>query len=99
MPAPKIIATAKPKPQKRVVLKKLAKTKFQDFLPLRKLGKGSFGDVYLVKHLVSGTLFAMKTLAKRNTSEGTNWLRYVRTERDVLVGSKSPFINKLNYAF
>ena len=70
-----------------------------DFLPLRKLGRGSFGDVYLVKHLLSGVLFAMKTLAKRSTSEGTNWLRYVQTERDVLVGSTSPFINKLNFAF
>jgi serine/threonine protein kinase len=72
---------------------------YKDFLPLRKLGRGSFGDVYLVKHLPTGTLYAMKTLAKRSISEGNNWLRYVKTERDVLVGSTSQFINKINYAF
>ena len=68
-----------------------------DFLPLRKLGRGSFGDVFLVKEVATGKLFAMKTLSKRSGLEDS-WLRYVKTERDVLAGSDCPFIVKLHYA-
>lgn len=72
-----------------------------DFEPLRQLGRGSFGDVYLVRRRTpsgQGPLYAMKTLRKRsNLEEG--WLRYVRTERDVLAHSNNPFIVKLRYAF
>lgn len=67
-------------------------------MPLRKLGKGSFGDVYLVRHKLTGILYAMKTLSKKNNLE-ESWLRYVKTERDVLAGSNNPFIVKLRYAF
>lgn len=65
---------------------------------MRKLGRGSFGDVYLTKHIPTGKLYAMKTLAKRSNLE-ENWLRYVQMERDVLAFSRSPFIIKLHYAF
>lgn len=73
-----------------------------DFQPLRKLGRGSFGDVYLVRHVTDteepGKIYAMKTLSKRNNLEDS-WIRYVRTERDVLAYSDNPFIVKLKYAF
>ena len=69
-----------------------------NFLPLRKLGGGSFGDVFLVRELSSGKLFAMKTLSKSNNLEDS-WLRYVKTERDVLAYSDNPFIVKLRHAF
>jgi protein-serine/threonine kinase len=65
---------------------------------LRKLGRGSFGDVYLVKEIKTGKLFAMKTLSKRSSLE-ESWIRYVRTERDVLAETDNPFIVKLHYAF
>lgn len=45
-----------------------------------------------------GTIYAMKTLSKRNNLE-ESWIRYVRTERDVLAYSDNPFIVKLRYAF
>lgn len=72
----------------------------KDFLPLQQLGRGSFGDVYLVKDLFpnSGKLYAMKILAKRTKNE-ESWLRYIKTERDVLATSNNPFIVKLHYAF
>jgi len=65
-----------------------------DFVPLRKLGMGSFGDVYLVRK--GGKLYAMKSLQKKSEKA---WLRYVKTERDVLAHVTSPYIAKLNYAF
>ena len=40
----------------------------------------------------------MKTLRKRSNLE-ESWLRYVRTERDVLAESDHPFIVSLKYAF
>lgn len=40
----------------------------------------------------------MKALPKRDKPE-ESWLRYVRTERDVLAHSDHPFIVKLRYAF
>ena len=72
----------------------------KDFLPLQKLGRGSFGDVYLVKDNFpgSGKLYAMKTLNKKTRLE-ESWLRYIKTERDVLALSNNPFIVKLQYAF
>lgn len=73
-----------------------------DFEPLRKLGRGSFGDVYLVRHVTHqsqpGPIYAMKTLSKKNNLEDS-WIRYVKTERDVLAYSNNPFIVKLKYAF
>lgn len=41
---------------------------------------------------------AMKTLSKKNNLEDS-WLRYVKTERDVLAYSNNPFIVKLRHAF
>lgn len=73
-----------------------------DFEPLRKLGRGSFGDVYLVRHVTDsqkpGAIYAMKTLSKKNNLEDS-WIRYVKTERDVLAYSNNPYIVKLKYAF
>lgn len=46
----------------------------------------------------TGELFAMKCLSKRN-KEDINWMRYIITERDVLVKCKSPYITQLSYAF
>ena len=40
----------------------------------------------------------MKTLSKRNNLEDS-WIRYLRTERDVIAYSENPFIVKLRYAF
>lgn len=72
----------------------------KDFLPLQQLGRGSFGDVYLVRDLFpnSGRLYAMKILNKR-TKQEESWLRYIKTERDVLASSHNPYIVKLHFAF
>lgn len=83
----------------RVIPPKVVVTE-KDFLPLQQLGRGSFGDVYLVKDLFpnSGKLYAMKVLNKRSKQE-ESWLRYIKTERDVLATSDNEFIVKLHFAF
>lgn len=75
----------------------------EDFVPLRQLGQGSFGDVYLVRRRLPpghgiGPLYAMKALRKRGGMD-EGWLRYLRTERDILASSNNPFIAKLRFAF
>ena len=65
---------------------------------MKKLGGGSFGDVYLVREKGTGKLYAMKTLSKSNNLEDS-WLKYVKTERDILAYSDNPFIVKLRHAF
>lgn len=54
--------------------------------------------MYLVKEIATGKLLAMKALSKKNNLEDS-WLRYVKTERDVLAYTRNPFIVQLHYAF
>lgn len=67
-------------------------------MPLTLLGKGSFGEVYLVKHVASDKLYAMKVASKSKVQQH-NLLRYVKTERNVLSLVRHPFVVGLNYAF
>jgi serine/threonine protein kinase len=55
--------------------------------------------VFLVREQATGKLMAMKTMSKKNDHLEESWLRYVKTERDVLANSDNPFIIKLSYAF
>jgi serine/threonine protein kinase len=69
-----------------------------DFEIIQVLGKGSFGEVFLVKMTSTGQYYAMKVLQKEKIF-GENLVKYARTERDILMRVKHPFIVKLNYAF
>jgi len=62
-----------------------------DLQKIRNLGKGAFGEVDLVKHAPSGTLFALKALAKQNVEEEEMEL-YVLNEKTILRLCDSPFI-------
>ncbi|XP_066999104.2 ribosomal protein S6 kinase 2 beta isoform X2 [Anabrus simplex] len=67
---------------------------------LKVLGQGSFGKVFLVRKVVgkdSGTLYAMKVL-KKATLKVRDRMR-TKTERNILVDVRHPFIVRLHYAF
>ena len=70
----------------------------QDFRGLAQLGKGSFGEVYLVEKIDTGTLYALKVLAKEKIFSN-NLIKYAYAERNILQNITHPFIVKLNYAF
>lgn len=70
----------------------------EDFEVCGLLGKGSFGEIYLVRYRRNGKLYAMKTLSKHRI-EHENLIRYARTERNILMISRHPFIVGLNFAF
>lgn len=71
-----------------------------DFEALSCLGKGSFGTVLLVKHKVSGRLYAQKQFRKASLTVHKKLVEQTKTERAILESVNChPFVVKLFYAF
>lgn len=70
----------------------------ESFKFYKKIGEGAFGEVYIVKKGKSDKLYALKAIKKVKIL-GTNIMRYIKTEKEVLSLIKHPFIVKLHYAF
>ena len=79
-------------------LSSLIHVSLSDFKQLKVLGKGKYGKVFLVEHIETKKLFAMKRLKK---SDITNLkkIEHIKTERNLLENLNHPFIVKLYYAF
>ena len=79
-------------------LSSLIHVSLSDFKQLKVLGKGKYGKVFLVEHIETKKLFAMKRLKK---SDITNLkkIEHIKTERNLLVKLNSSFIVTLYYAF
>ncbi|KXS18820.1 kinase-like protein [Gonapodya prolifera JEL478] len=69
-----------------------------DFPILRVLGKGAYGKVYLVRHLPTSRLFAMKVLRKAHLALHST-VRHTRSERAILESVRHAFVARLYYAF
>ncbi|KZZ86633.1 serine/threonine protein kinase [Ascosphaera apis ARSEF 7405] len=71
-----------------------------DFEPISCLGKGAFGTVLLVKHKVSGGLYAQKQFRKASLTVHKKLIEQTKTERAILESvNRHPFVVKLYYAF
>jgi serine/threonine kinase 38 len=70
----------------------------QDFEMLDMIGKGGFGRVYLCKERRTGDLVALKKIKKAIILE-RNKVESIRTEREVLKGTESPWLIKLICSF
>ena len=71
-----------------------------DFEPLLCLGKGSFGTVLLVRHRLTGKLYAQKQFRKASITVHKKLVEQTKTERTILESvSRHPFVVKLFYAF
>ncbi|EEH19916.2 AGC/RSK/RSKP70 protein kinase [Paracoccidioides brasiliensis Pb03] len=71
-----------------------------DFEPLSCLGKGTYGTVLLVKHSVTGTLYAQKQFRKASLTVHKKLVEQTKTERVILESvNRHPFVVKLYYAF
>ncbi|KAI5288147.1 serine/threonine protein kinase psk1, partial [Ascosphaera acerosa] len=71
-----------------------------DFEPLTCLGRGAFGTVLLVRHKVSGGLFAQKQFRKASLTVHKKLVEQTKTERAILESvNRHPFVVKLYYAF
>ncbi|KAF5867238.1 serine/threonine protein kinase psk1 [Aspergillus alliaceus] len=71
-----------------------------DFEPLLCLGKGSFGTVLLVRHALTGKLYAQKQFRKASITVHKKLVEQTKTERMILESvNRHPFVVKLFYAF
>ncbi|KAJ5485824.1 hypothetical protein N7530_000124 [Penicillium desertorum] len=72
----------------------------EDFVPILCLGKGSFGTVLLVRHVVTGKLYAQKQFRKASITVHKKLVEQTKTERTILESvNRHPFVVKLFYAF
>ena len=69
-----------------------------DFELIKVLGKGSYGKVQLVKHKVTGKIYAMKSMSKRFLEENDLIARTL-AEKDVLLKANHPFLVTARYTF
>ncbi|RJE22057.1 hypothetical protein PHISCL_05604 [Aspergillus sclerotialis] len=71
-----------------------------DFEPLLCLGKGSFGTVLLVRHVLTGKLYAQKQFRKASITVHKKLVEQTKTERMILESvNRHAFVVKLFYAF
>ena len=67
-----------------------------DFQPLMCLGKGTFGTVLLVKHKLTGVLYAQKQFRKASLVVHKKLVEQTKTERAILESvNRHPFVVKL----
>lgn len=69
-----------------------------DFEPLSIIGKGAFGEVRICRHIETGDVVAVKKMKKKEMLY-KNQVTHVRSERDILVKAKNPWIVSLKYSF
>lgn len=82
---------------KNTLCRKMSAT---DFEPLSCLGKGTYGTVLLVRHSVTGVLYAQKQFRKASLTVHRKLVEQTKTERAILESvNRHPFVVKLYYAF
>ncbi|KAF2023403.1 kinase-like protein [Setomelanomma holmii] len=74
------------------------KEKPENFSTLKIIGKGAFGEVKLVQRKNDGKIYALKSLVKQEMFK-KDQLAHVRSERDILAESDSPWVVKLHTTF
>ncbi|CEP01095.1 hypothetical protein PBRA_008407 [Plasmodiophora brassicae] len=68
-----------------------------DFFMMRVLGRGGFGTVRACNKMDTSTMYAAKMIDKKRV-QGTNSLKYIMLERDLLAAVDSRFVIGLKYA-
>lgn len=69
-----------------------------NFQTLKVIGKGAFGEVRLVSRKDNNKIYALKSLVKSEMFK-RDQLAHVRSERDILAESDSPWVVKLHTTF
>ncbi|KAF2085191.1 serine/threonine-protein kinase cot-1 [Saccharata proteae CBS 121410] len=70
----------------------------ENFTTVKIIGKGAFGEVKLVQRRNDGKVYALKSLIKSEMFK-KDQLAHVRSERDILAESDSPWVVKLHTTF
>ncbi|QDS74215.1 Cobalt uptake protein cot1 [Venturia effusa] len=70
----------------------------ENYTTIKIIGKGAFGEVKLVQKKTDGKIYALKSLVKSEMFK-KDQLAHVRSERDILAESDSPWVVKLHTTF
>jgi serine/threonine protein kinase len=62
------------------------------------VGKGTFGKVYLVQHLTTKQVYAMKCIRKDIVIDNEQW-ENIKLEKDILYTIEHPFIVNMEFVF
>jgi protein-serine/threonine kinase len=65
---------------------------------MKMVGKGTFGKVYLVQHLHTKKLYAMKCIRKDIVIDNEQF-ENIKLEKDILYSIEHPFIVSMDYVF
>lgn len=72
--------------------------KLQDFIIMKMVGKGTFGKVFLVQHMMTRKLYAMKCIRKDIVIDNEQF-ENIKLEKDILYTIDHPFIVNMDYVF
>lgn len=72
--------------------------KLQDFIIMKMVGKGTFGKVFLVQHMTTKKLYAMKCIRKDIVIDNEQF-ENIKLEKDILYTIEHPFIVNMDYVF
>ena len=70
----------------------------QDFQIRKMIGKGTFGKVFLVEHVTTKKLYAMKCIRKDIILENEQ-MENIQLEKDILRSIDHPFLVNMEYVF
>ena len=70
----------------------------QDFQLLKPISKGAYGRVYLARKIVTGDLFAVKVMNKKDLLR-KNQRQHVQSERRIMAHANNPFVAKFYHSF
>lgn len=70
----------------------------RDFEPHAIIGRGAFGEVWICRHIESGEVVAVKRMKKAEMIN-KNQVNHIKSEREVLVKAKNPWIVDLKFSF
>ncbi len=74
------------------------KMSIRDFEPLSIIGKGAFGEVRICRDKLNGRIVAIKKMKKEEMHK-KNQILHMRTEKEILVNAKSPWVVSLRSSF
>lgn len=72
--------------------------RLQEFQILRMIGKGTFGKVYLVQHITTKQIYAMKCIRKDIVVENEQY-ENIKLEKEILYTVDHPFIVNMEFVF
>merc|ERR1712130_590241 len=88
------------KEEKKLLRDSRKKLGLKDFKLIKVIGKGAFGEVRIVRNINDKTVYAMKTMRKKDMI-AKNQVAHVKAERDLMANAskKDNFLVKLHFSF